>query len=291
MAPNTDHVNIDNNKKQTDLQKDCKIFPINNHKQSTLTRSLSTSSFSSPEEPIIYIDSGDLEDKINMNHLIQKIKHNACNFGKSNNHSSQNQSNHAQSQHDYHVIDENTETVLSKNLCKSLRIKLTPSNSVESFEFFNLNQAGTNNHTISNNSAAKYPPVQLDQHPITNNNQPDIVSYEKSWENSTVLLLDKLKQQELSTIPIPINNQTIRYQTNNLKHQSCCADLLLSQHEKTQLSQERNSNKTISSTASTSSSSSSSYSSASLINQNDIHIQQIMMMMTQPIINSTNKKR
>lgn len=113
-------------------------------------------------EPIIYIDS--TEDCLDMNQFLTKLKskndETPTDVIKNNiRQKIARQEKRSSALHDYHLIDK----IENKK-------SLTPSNSVESFEFLNL--------------AAQERPIAA--------------SYEKSWENSTIILLNNL-QQKLNT--------------------------------------------------------------------------------------------
>ena len=136
------------------------------------------------DEPIIYIDSIELDETSknnNMNQLLAKLRPKSTTLKPSS-------SSAANQHHDYHVIDENNEETT-----RTVK-KLSPSNSVESFEF------------ISHNT-------NVDIHDEMED--PSVKSYEKSWENTTCILMEKLdkclkdeQQQHFENTAKIIQNKT-----------------------------------------------------------------------------------
>ena len=130
------------------------------------------------DEPIIYIDSIELDENLsnnilnnsNMNSFLSKLKskHRLSSLftEKIQDDATKSSTNKSTGNHDYHVIDQNTEVTATSSARK---VKLSPSNSVQSFEFID--------HTQQNVKC------QLDE---------TVKSYEKSWENSATFLMEKL---------------------------------------------------------------------------------------------------
>ena len=133
------------------------------------------------DESIIYIDSIELDDHLinsnsnthentnNMNSFLAKLKSKqrlSTIFTEKNQEdeaaATKSSSSKSTGNHDYHVIDEHTEL--------PSKVKLSPSNSVQSFEFIDHTQQNT-------------PKCQLDE---------TVKSYEKSWDDSATFLLEKL---------------------------------------------------------------------------------------------------
>jgi hypothetical protein len=132
------------------------------------------------DEPIIYIDSIELDDHLNnsnsntqgnnsnMNSFLAKLKSKQrpltifTEKNKEDEVATKSCSSKSTNNHDYHVIDENTEL--------PSKVKLSPSNSVQSFEFIDHTQQNT-------------PKCQLDE---------TVKSYEKSWDDSATFLMEKL---------------------------------------------------------------------------------------------------
>lgn len=97
-------------------------------------------------------------------------------------------------QHDYHVIDD----FIAENQSYQRRVnRLTPTNSLASFDFIDP-------HTRL---------IKLDS---TKN------SYEKSWENSTVILLDKLNEKLASSLIAIANEQRKELESNPTRNVTNC---------------------------------------------------------------------
>lgn len=196
-----------------------------------------------PSEPIVYIDSADLEQTnttnsssssyslssssnsssnrssisnqtsldINMNQLIAKLRQNhqanstpiqtinnrppKTVHGHSTNPNYNKLSyNNSYQQHDYHVIDdlisENADYLKYVPQQQQARHRIPTSNSMSSFDFF---------EPVKSNNNSMRQVIKLD----TSNG----TSYEKSWENSTVILLDKLNEKLASSLIAIANEQ------------------------------------------------------------------------------------
>ncbi len=138
------------------------------------------------EDPIIYIDSLELDEHLansnsNMNSFLEKLKskhrHSTIFTEKQqrNTTNSKNTNHKSTGNHDYHVIDEHIDenaTITSK-VPPAAKCKVSPSNSVQSFEFIDHTQPQPQ-HTVK---------CHLDE---------SVKSYEKSWENSASFLMEKL---------------------------------------------------------------------------------------------------
>jgi hypothetical protein len=137
------------------------------------------------EDPIIYIDSIELDEHLansnsNMNSFLEKLKSKhrhstiftAEKQQQRNTTNAKNTNHKSTGNHDYHVIDEHIEENATVTTKASGKFKVSPSNSVQSFEFID--------HTPHQQNTAK---CQLDE---------SVKSYEKSWENSAMFLMEKL---------------------------------------------------------------------------------------------------
>lgn len=169
-------------------------------------------------ESIVYIDSTDLENSfaassssaslsssatssnrsslsnpnldLNMNHLIAKLKHTQPTqySNRKTVNSDYNKLSHLQGnqQHDYHVIDEiinDTHGQFKRPTNTGIKKRLTPTNSLASFDFIDPSYTRL---------------IKLDTSKS---------SYEKSWENATVILLDKLNEKLASSLIAIANEQ------------------------------------------------------------------------------------
>ena len=177
-------------------------------------RRKSSPSKTSSEEPILYIDSIEIEDSqaqsknySKMNLFTKLRQQKSVKQQQSQNVETDANTIKSNKQlHDYHVIDEDN-------------VDLTPSNSVESFEFINpirsyrvkpkMSHSQSVNEKLSSNRHHQAIPIN---------------SYEKSWENSTIILLDKLdqclKQQQQQ-------QENFDSKTNKLVNSCCCRNCSL----------------------------------------------------------------